>query len=63
MEKPEGNKPRGVTCPRCGCAMSAVLETRRMTKRYTLRRRECRHCGAHFSTREIPADGLTEQNP
>lgn len=42
----------GIECPRCGCAWVPVLWTRDRAG-IRVRRRECRHCGRRFVTREI----------
>lgn len=43
-------------CPRCGCVMSRVLETRWIevrTKHIKIRVRECRHCKKQYRSKEI----------
>lgn len=46
----DGN--RGVRCRKCGCAHHFVVYLRHMPNGVTLRKRQCRHCGHRFTTRE-----------
>jgi len=46
---PDGDA--GVRCRKCGCRHCPVVYTRHKTT-HTFRRRQCRHCGHRFSTRE-----------
>ncbi len=45
-------EPAGVQCPRCGCRHVPVLYVRDAPRKRKRRRRECRHCGARFTTLE-----------
>lgn len=43
-------------CPRCGCRMSKVLETRWLdvgTKSIKVRKRQCRHCKKQYLSKEV----------
>lgn len=42
----------GLVCRHCGCAHHRVVYLKRLPGGAVLRRRECRHCGRRFSTRE-----------
>lgn len=42
----------GIRCSRCGCRECRVIYTRAGAMQTTARRRECRHCGKRFTTRE-----------
>ena len=46
-------------CRKCGCAVSTVLRTipPGFGATYILRRRQCRHCGHRWSTREERVSG------
>lgn len=44
-------------CPECGSSQSDVLDSRTYPNR-TRRRRQCRDCGARWTTHEISADVL-----
>ena len=43
---------RGIACRRCGCRHHQVIYSRRRRDGSIARRRECRHCGHQFLTRE-----------
>lgn len=45
-------EPRGILCPKCGCAHFEVVYTRRIPGGAIRRRRECRHCGRRVTTTE-----------
>ncbi len=45
-------EPRGILCPKCGCAHFEVIYTRRIPDGAIRRRRECRHCGRRVTTTE-----------
>jgi transcriptional regulator NrdR family protein len=49
---PPKDSPRGVVCPRCGCADLRVLNTRYQSGRI-VRYRQCRHCGRRVTTYEV----------
>ena len=49
---PPKDSPRGVVCPRCGCADLRVLNTRYQSERI-VRYRQCRHCGRRVTTYEV----------
>ena len=55
------NRFRGIGCPKCGCRMSEVLDTRKALRNYISRRRQCRHCGFVFSTVELAKQELPDQ--
>lgn len=46
-----------MTCPKCGCAESYIVDSREKTvgKR---RRRKCKTCGCTWSTYEVPEDAI-----
>lgn len=53
------DEPVRMRCPDCGCPHLFVLETRHRKWKLgqtevnqIVRRRECRHCGKRFTTRE-----------
>jgi len=48
---PPDETPKGVTCPRCGCAELHVVTTRR-TPGQIIRYRQCRYCGRRMVTYE-----------
>jgi len=45
-------QPVGIVCRHCGCGHHRVLYLKWLTGGVLLRRRECRHCGHRFTTRE-----------
>lgn len=45
----------GIRCRRCGCAHSRVVYAKPGPLNRRLRRRECRNCGARFTTYEETA--------
>ena len=45
-------EPRGILCPKCGCAHFEVVYTRRIPCGAIRRRRECRYCGKRVTTTE-----------
>ncbi|MBU0639316.1 MAG: hypothetical protein KKB50_10665 [Planctomycetes bacterium] len=47
----ESVQPRGLRCPKCGCAHLPVLYTRQKLD-HVLRVRCCRNCGRRVATRE-----------
>lgn len=53
----EGEEPRGIQCPDCGCRHLPVLYTRPAYGGRVMRRRECRHCGRRMTTYEQPPGG------
>ncbi len=59
VQMPEPRDRQGLECPECGCFESTVvwirhrsytLQNEPVTK--TVRKRECAHCGARFTTKE-----------
>lgn len=42
----------GLVCRHCGCQHHRVVYLKRLLGGALLRRRECRHCGRRFTTRE-----------
>lgn len=46
--------PRGLICPRCGCAEFRVVYTRPGVGGRIVRRRECRYCARRMTTSERP---------
>ncbi len=42
----------GARCPKCHCGHCPVIPPTRYSGRWTIRRRQCRHCGKQFRTRE-----------
>ena len=51
--------PKGVVCPKCGCAHLPVLNTRRSMGRI-VRYRQCRHCGRRVTTYEVKPSKLAD---
>ena len=52
VNSPASAEPRGIVCPKCGCAHFRVIYTRRSRGGTIVRRRECRHCGRRVTTHE-----------
>ncbi|MBE7455464.1 MAG: hypothetical protein KJ057_17960 [Phycisphaerae bacterium] len=46
------SEPVGLICPKCGCAHFRVIYLKHLPGGIVRRRRECRHCGRRFTTRE-----------
>jgi len=47
----KGDTPDGIECPKCGCKMSSVRDTRKIG-RVVKRVRICRNCGHSYFTFE-----------
>ncbi len=54
---PPKESPKGVVCPRCGCADLRVRNTRYAVGRI-VRYRQCRHCGKRITTYEVTPSAL-----
>ena len=48
------------TCPRCSADSYGREKTRHAARAWLYRRRECEHCGARYSTREVVVSGSTQ---